>query len=202
VQAAKPAGLLGDQVAAAAGQQPDLQVQFAGRLDGAQVGSGADLVGDHPGIAGVAFVLAAAGGLAGSVDGQARDVDQLQAGRQQHRLAQAGHPTDHVQADYRPLVSLPQLVDQRLERGRVVVHPPVPQHPAGIVDCTGPVDFLGDVDSDPDAHAILPPTLLRFPLPFLAGIALHSDESQSLISGPGRAAGQGTCHRSHQGQPA
>jgi hypothetical protein len=44
------------------------------------------------------------------------------------------------------------------------------------------MDLFGDVDPNPDAHgAPSPPSLLR--RPFLAGLALHSDRTRSLISG-------------------
>ena len=191
VQPAQAAGLLIGQVAAAAGQQPDLQVQLHAGLDGPQIAAGADLVGDHPGIARVALAFAAAGRLAGPVDGQPGHIDQPEAGHGEHGLDQVGDPPDHVHPHHQPLAEAAQLLDQGPDRGRVVVHPPVKHHLAGVVDHTGPVDLFGDVDPDPHPHLVLPPTPMRLSLLFLAGNALHSDGSQSLISGPGRAAGQG-----------
>jgi hypothetical protein len=64
-------------------------------------------------------------------------------------------------------------------RGRIVelaVDPDL----ALVVDGADPVHFFGDVDADCDTHGGSP-WLLRHP--FVAGVALHSDRSQSLISG-------------------
>jgi hypothetical protein len=199
VQAGQAAGLLDLQVAAPAHQQPQLQVQLAGGLDGPQVAAGADLLGDHPGIARVAFVLAAGGALAGPVDRQPRDVDQPQPGSAQQRLGQRGDAADHVQADHRLATQPTQVIDQPLEGGGLIGHPLVQHHLANIVNCGGPVDVLGDVDSNPDPHR-LPPTAAVFALSSLTGIALHSDWSQSLISGSGRAVGRGELR--HKPSPA
>ena len=56
VLASEPLGLGGDEIAAAADEQPDLEVQLARRQDRPQVASDADLVGDDVGIARVGFV--------------------------------------------------------------------------------------------------------------------------------------------------
>jgi hypothetical protein len=193
VQAGQAAGLLNLQVAAPTDQQPQPKVQLAGGLDGPQVAAGADLLGDHPGITRVAVVLAAGGALAGPVDRQPRDVDQPQPGRQKHRLGQPSDAADHIQADDRLLTQRIQVIDQPLERGGVVGHALVQHDLAEVIDGGGPVDVLGDVDPNPDPHR-LPPAAAVVALPSLTGIALHSDWSQSLISGPGRAAGQGELH--------
>ena len=58
MQAAEPLGLRFDEIAPAADQQPDLEVDLGGGLDGAQVGAGAYLIGDGAGIARVGLVLA------------------------------------------------------------------------------------------------------------------------------------------------
>jgi hypothetical protein len=61
------------------------------------------------------------------------------------------------------------------------------------------VDVLGNVDPNPDPHRLPPPATVVARSP-LTGIALHSDWSQSLISGPGRAVGRGELH--HKPSPA
>src|SRR4029453_12448600 len=99
--------------------------------------------------------------------------------------------TDHVHPHHQSLAEAAQVLDQRRDRGGVVVHPPVQQHLAAVIARTGPVDLFGDIDPDPHPHPIPPPTPMLSLLLFLCGNALHSDGSQSLISGPGRAAGQG-----------
>jgi hypothetical protein len=199
VQAGQPAGLLDLQVTAAANQQPQLQVQLADRLDSSQVAAGPDLFGDHPGITRVAFVLAAGGALAGPVHGQPRDMDQPEPGRPQHRLGQPGDPAHHIQPDHRLATQPSQRLDQALEGGGLVGHPLIQHHLAKVIDRGGPVDVLGNVDPHPDPHRLPPPAAV-LALPSHTGIALHSDRSQSLISGPGRAVGRGELH--HKPSPA
>src|SRR6185312_5817711 len=70
-QPVDPAGLLDHQLAAAADQQPQLGVELAGRLHGAQfVAAQPDLIGDDLRVAGIGLVFPAAGGLPGTVDRQ------------------------------------------------------------------------------------------------------------------------------------
>jgi hypothetical protein len=52
------------------------------------------------------------------------------------------------------------------------------------IDGGDPVDILGDIDADADAHSPLR-VLTKIRRPAHAVIALHSDQSQSLISGRG-----------------
>jgi hypothetical protein len=101
-QVAQPvdaARLVADEFTAARDEQSDLGVELAGRLDRSQVAAVANLVGDDCGVARVALVLAAADALAGAVDRQPGDVDDLDAGVQQHRRQQAGNAADDVDAD-------------------------------------------------------------------------------------------------------
>jgi hypothetical protein len=190
MQASQAAGLLDLQVPSAAHQQPQLQVQLTHRLDGSQVTAGADLLGNHPGITRVAFVLTPGGALAGPVDRQPRHMDQPEPGHPEHCLGQPGDPAHHIQADHRHPTQRIQPIDQLLEGSRVIRHPLVPHHLAEVIDSGGPVHVLGDVDPNPDPHRLPPPVTVPA-LSSHAGIALHSDWSQSLISGPGRAVGRG-----------
>ena len=90
VHARQPLGLRIDQVASPAHQQSDFQIEFGRRLDGAQIGPGADLVGDGPGVTWVGLVLAADRALAGAVDRQARHVHEREACFGQYGFGQAG----------------------------------------------------------------------------------------------------------------
>jgi hypothetical protein len=116
-------------------------------------------------------------------------VHQPHPGLAQHRLGQAGDPADHVQAHDQLPAKPAQRLGQLGELGGVVADPPVQHDLAAVVDRGRPVDLLGDVDACPDAHPRLPAPWLPVPLPSLAGTALRSDGSQSLITSPGNSRG-------------
>jgi hypothetical protein len=69
--------------------------------------------------------------------------------------------------------------------GRRVQQLAVNLHDAASIDGSDPVYLLGNVDSDADPHGV-PLFVTRHPA--RAVFALHSDESQSLISGRGGVA--------------
>lgn len=94
-------------------------------------------------------MLAADRAAAGTVDRQTRDVDHRQAGVEQHRLEQAGDPTEQV--DTHPgrtvlgLRSL-DLPDQVLNRRRRVLDRLATQHPAGLGSLDlGPMNLFGHI---------------------------------------------------------
>ena len=161
MQAAKAAGLLVNQVAAASDQETKLEVDLGAGLDRPQVVAGAHLVGDDAGVARVALGLAADRALAGPVYGQARHVDQAEAGRRQHRFGKAGDAADHVEADGDLALERAQLGDQRLDRVGLVRHRSIDEHRARVVDRRHPMRRLGDVDPDRDSHVRLPEHRLR-----------------------------------------
>src|SRR5439155_172460 len=78
-------GLVGDELAPAPDQQPQLDVDLACLLDRPQVAAGTYLIGDHPRIPRVALVLVAACPLSSPVDGEPRDVHERVAGLGEHR---------------------------------------------------------------------------------------------------------------------
>jgi len=156
VQTRQALGLPVDQIAAPADQQADLEVEFAGRLDRAQIAAGADLVGDGAGIARVGLVLAAPGALAGAVDRQARDVNEGEAGRGEHRLGQAGDAADHIQADADRAAELAKLGDELRDLARRIGQLAVDPHDAIGVDRGHPMHLLGNVDPDADPHGAPP----------------------------------------------
>jgi hypothetical protein len=73
-------------VAPAADEQPDLDIEFGRGHDHAQIGAGSDLVGDRARVARIGFVLTAYRGLASAIDRQARNVDERESGLGQHNL--------------------------------------------------------------------------------------------------------------------
>jgi hypothetical protein len=79
------------------------------------------------------------------------------------------------------------LVTQ-FDLARLVVDAPVQQHLTVVgVDRLGPVELLGDVDPDRNAHVSpLSPTV--FSKPLAPDLALQSDDPQCLISGVREAA--------------
>ena len=190
VLAAEPLGLGVDQVAAAADEQPQLEVELGGRLDRPQVAADAHLVGDDPRVARVGLVLAAHRALAGAVDGQARHVDEREAGLRQHRLREAGDAADDVEPDAHRSAERRELVDERGDGRRPVLQPAVEPHDALRIDGRDPMHLLGDVDSDADLHAPSEKLVLLRHLA-RAVVALHSDDPQSLISGRGELAAPG-----------
>jgi hypothetical protein len=192
-QAADPPRLVCHQLASASDEQPDFDVELGGGLDGTQVAAVADLVGDHRGVTRVALVLAAGRSLAGPVDGQARDMDDVESRLEQHHGEQRRDTADDVDPHAQLAVLGPQrleLVDQRGQRGRLVIDAAVHQQLAALAaDCPDPMELLRHVDPDGYPH-VTPPG--RGDLVLLApDSALHSDESRCLISGVGEAAGRG-----------
>jgi hypothetical protein len=182
----------GHQVAPAADQQAHIDADLAQGLDRPQIGAGTMkrrcrfMVSDGAGVARVGLVLAADHALAGAVDGQARDVDQREAGFGQHDGGQTGDAADHVEtdADGAPWAGEHrQLVGQACERGRRVVELAVEQHGAVRIERRDPMQLLGDVDADAELHGAS--RGLQDRPPAGAVVALHSDGSQSLISGRG-----------------
>ena len=144
-----------------------------------------DLIGDDAGVAGVGLVLPAPGALPGAVDGQSRRVDQAQTSRRQHRFGQAGDTADHIEADRDLALQGLQFGNQSRDgRGRIVelaVNPDLTWSSTALSRCTS----LATYDPDGDAHRLSPlPYFLRHS--FVAGVALHSDRSQSPIRGQQR----------------
>ena len=201
VHACQALGLSLDQIAASADEQPDLEVDLGGGLDRAQIGAGANLVGDGAGVARVGLVLAADGALAGTVDGQARDVNQREAGCRQHGLCQAGDAAHDVEAD---ADGAARATASRSTSAAMAV---------------GVFGSLRSIRTTPSASmavtqwislAMSIPTLmlhgalrrLKVRHPARAVVALHSDGSQSLISGRGGMAVPGDLPPEPSGQPA
>ncbi len=173
--------LLGAQVASARHQQPQFDVQFGLSGDGAQVRAGAHLLGNDSGIARIALGLPADRALAGAIDGQPWHVHQRQAGLQQHGLRQRSDASQHINAHALWRRQRQQLDDELLQVFWGVEKLAVEDDLAARVDSTDPVHFLGDIDADRRGHWHSPSRSIR--QPFLANFALHSDDSQSLISG-------------------
>ena len=93
-----------------------------------------------------------------------------------------------------------ELVGEACDVGRRVQQLAVDLHDAVGVDGGDPVYLLGDVDPDADPHGA--PWRLKVRHPARAVFALHSDESQSLISGRGGVAVSGDLPPEPSGQPA
>ena len=121
-----------------------------------------------------------------TVDRQARDVNEGEAGRGEHRLGQAGDAADHIQADADRAAELAKLGDELRDLARRIGQFAVDQHDAIGVDRGHPMHLLGNVDPDADPHGAPPRLKVRHPA--RAVVALHSDGSQSLISGRGGVA--------------
>jgi len=58
-----------------------------------------ELVGDHPRVPGVALVLASAVGIAGAVDRETRDVEEVLPDGQQRNLEHRRRPTEEIDGD-------------------------------------------------------------------------------------------------------
>ena len=194
-QPLRPAGLVGDDLGPAAGQQPQLDVDVPGRLHHPQVITHPDQVGDHGGVLRVAFVLAAPGALPGPVHRPPRHVHHRQPSGQQHRLSQGGDPAQDVDPGRgRAVLRLGRahLIDQASDGLGGVAHRMAGQHLPGLGDLDHrPVRLLSDIDAHRNRHGS--PPFLGIPdvqlLP--AGLALHSDRSQPLISGQEETVRQG-----------
>jgi hypothetical protein len=193
-QPAESARLVGDKLASAPDQEAQLGIELAAELERPQIVAAADELGDHARVARVALVLAAGRALPGPVDREARHVDEHQPSFGKHRREQRRDPADHVDADGRGTVLAlkpEKLVEQRLDRRRPIADATAQEHLARLsVDRRRPVELLRDVD--PNRHPHL--------APFVAGnhaqslravLALHSDWSQSPISGREEKAEQG-----------
>ena len=185
VHAGQALGLGIDEVAAPADEQPDLEIEFGCRLDRPQVGAGADLVGDGARVARIGLVLAADGALAGAVDGQARDVDEREPRFGQHGFGKAGDATNDIEADaYGAAKAASSSISAAMSVGvfgSLRSRRTTPSESTAVTQCT--------------SLAISIPTLIRMAPPGVEGrrsaravVALHSDGSQSLISGRGGVA--------------
>src|SRR6185369_9445700 len=98
----------------------------------------------------------------------------------------SGNTAEHIDADAHRRGKLPQLIREPQQIFRRVKKLSVQQDGACNIDGAHPVNLLGNVDADKGGHELSPSRSTR--QPFLAGYALHSDPSQSLISGrKGRA---------------
>ena len=155
VHARQTLGLRIDEVASPAHQQPDLQIEFGRRLDRAQVGPGADLVGDGPGVARVGLVLAADRALAGAVDRQARHVHEREPGLASMASARPAMPPMTSSPTRTAAAKVGKLVGEACDLGRRVQQLAVDLHDAVGVDGGDPVHLLGDVDPDADPHGAL-----------------------------------------------
>ena len=187
--AGKALGLRLHDVAATADQQPDLEIEFGSRLDLAQVRSGSDLIGNGAGVARVGLVLAADRALTSAIDSNTRHVDEREPSLGQHGFGQTCNAADDIQADADCATQSGELVDQRRNIGRRVGQFAIDLHDAVGVDGSDPVDFFGDVNSDAGLHGAPLQFVTRHPAH--AVFALHSDGSQSLISGRGGVAAPG-----------
>ena len=170
-----------------ADQEPDLQIDLGLRFNRTQIRARTYLLGDRAGIARIGLVFPAHAALPCAVDGKSRHVNQSDPGLGTHRLNQTGDATDHVQANPH-LTESRQLIDQLSNGGRGVLQTSIELDDALRIDSGHPVDILGDVDADTDVHSCLPRLSKRSAH---AVVALHSDRSQSLISGRGGMAPSG-----------
>ena len=147
------------------------------------------VVGDGAGVARIGLVLAADRALPSPIDGNARHMDEREPGLSEHGLGQTRDAADDIQADADRTAQSSQFVGQGRDIGGRIGQFAVDLHGAVSVDGSDPVYLLGDVDSDADSHGA--PWRLKVRHPAHAVFALHSDESQSLISGRGGAAVSG-----------
>jgi len=76
-----------------------------------------------------------------------------------------------------------QFADQRLDSFRIAADGMAEEQPGVRIDRAGPVHVLGGIDTDVDFHGFLAGMSSFWRQPSQAGLALHSDDPQSLISG-------------------
>jgi len=127
-----------DEIAAAADQQPDLEIDLGGGFDGAQVGPHAHLIGGGAGVARIGLVLAPDGALPHSVDSQARHMDQREAGFGPHGLGES--------------VDAAHDVDAALTKARRAAHAVVALHSdqlQSLLSCRGCLALPGDLPPEP-----------------------------------------------------
>ena len=117
-------------------------------------------------------------------------MDQGEAGLGQHGLREPRDPADDVEADTRRAAERYELFGQPSDVGGGVQELAVEADDPVRVDGGDPVQLLGDVDADADPHGASFRLVVLRP-PARAVIALHSDGSQSLISGRGELATPG-----------
>jgi hypothetical protein len=113
-------------------------------------------------------------------------VNQREPGLRQHGLGEARDAADDVDADTDRPAEGGEPVGEAGDLHRRVAQLLVDLYGAVGVEGRDPVLLLGDVDSYADPHGASRQLKLRHPA--LAVFALHSDESQSLISGRGGVA--------------
>jgi hypothetical protein len=181
VHARQAAGLFLGEVTPTRDEQPQLQVELGVRLDGPQVASGSHLIGNDSGITRITLGFASDRTLSSAIDGEPRDVNEIEAGLQQHGLRKRGNAAEHVNADANRHGQITKLGHEVHEVLRGVCELAVEQDAACAVDGRDPVQFLSDVDTDESAQATS--SLADDRHPFFAVFALQSDGSRSLISG-------------------
>jgi hypothetical protein len=186
VHASQAPRLVRGEVMPARDEQAQLDVEFRLGCDHAQIAARAHLIGNDASITRIALGLSADGALAGAVDRQARYMHQAQAGIEQHGLRERGNAAEHVDAHASRLRQAAQFIDQSVQFLGSVEQLAVQQDGAHSVHGAHPVNLLGDIDANEGGHEASPSRSKR--QPFRAVYALHSDGSQSLISGrKGRA---------------
>ena len=189
VQPREAAGLLRHEIAPPAYKESQLD---RGRLfhgQGTEIMPGADLLGNHVGVAGVALGFAPGRPLTGAIDGEPGHVDHRFPDVEQHGGNEAGNPADHIEPDRPVAAQGHQVVEEGDQLRRGVGHAPIEHHVPVLGQRCDPVSFLRDVDAYGDAHRCLQTE--DVPLTTRTGNALHSDDSQSLISGRGRQGKRG-----------
>lgn len=183
VMQARQAPALGvDWIAPPVNEQPDLAVELCSRPDRAQIPPGADLVGNGRGIAWARPVLAAAAPT-GGVEGQARHLDDSEAGLGQYWLGESGDAANDVEADTHRGPGPTQVGD----RGQPVLELAADVGHAPGVNRRDPRNLLGN--GDPNADPYARPRQLKVGHPARAAAVGHCDRPHSLISGRGGGAG-------------
>lgn len=134
-------------------------------------------------VAGIGLVLTADGPLTGAIHGKAGHVDEVEAGLGQHRFGKAGDAADDIEPDPNIAAEGAKLVNGPRDVSGPVRELAIDMDQPILVNSRDPVNIFGDVDSNIDPHGAH--WRSKFRLPARAVIALHSDQSQSLISGRG-----------------
>ena len=183
-QARKASGLIDNDFAAPTDEQANVDIDLGLDLDRPQVGAGSREIGDGCRIARIGLVLSAAHTLPRAVDRQARCMNDPHASFGQHRAQQRGTAAQQVEGDgYTFGVQHGQFADQRRDSFRIVPDGMAEDRPCVRADHAGPMNVLGGIDANVEVHGFLPEGSSLNWQPSHAVLALHSDQSQSLISG-------------------
>jgi hypothetical protein len=110
------------------------------------------LVSDNACVPRVALGFATHDPLPRTIHSDAGDVDELLSGRDQHRTQHGCDPTDQIDTNRSFTLECPKIRCHSLYGFGIVFHTATDQGLAMFIESDNPVDVLGDIYADRDAH--------------------------------------------------